>query len=323
MPGPPSHLYIAPNPKNGTLTLVTCPPLVSYELSVLPFFDARSDGLKRVAVGPEHFHTDESGVDDSQAETQYYVRTPNGEGVGVIHSDGCGEVWTYDWAKTRSLEKTGKWMPAETGRVDKFVVIDAGQCLCELHAKSIAHSFQNLGRYFATYSSETGLLTLHTSPPASLSVPKLSLLFVLSAPHSVPVRTLIGVTTSRTVLLISATLSGPSHSLMLMSEHALPLSASPKMILPVDPMAWVGQLTSKSDATGDHDVLLSVSEDGELAFWIPENVLSKPTGNGDARATNGVVRAETVWKCTGQVKTGRKGITMASCSSAKKSSLGD
>ena len=115
-----------PNRKKGTLTLVTCPPLLSYELSMLPFFDARAEGLKRVATGAEHVHSDRSGVDDSQAETVYYVRTPNGEGVGLIRSDGCGEVWTYDWAKTGSLEKTGKWLPADTGHVDEFVVIDAG-----------------------------------------------------------------------------------------------------------------------------------------------------------------------------------------------------
>ncbi|KAI1793966.1 RAVE protein 1 C terminal-domain-containing protein [Ganoderma leucocontextum] len=302
LPGPPSHLHIAPNPKKGTLTLVTSPPLISYELSVLPFFDARAEGLKRVTTGAEHTHTHEFGSDDPQAETMYYVRTPNGEGVGLIRSDGCGEVWTYDWAKTGSLERTGKWLPAETGRVDHFVVIDAG-------------------RYFATYSSETGLLTLHTSPSASLSVPSLSLLFVLSAPHSNPVRTLVGVTASQTVLLISATLSGPSPSLMLVSQHALPLAAPPKMVLPVDPMAWVGQLASKSDAMAGHDVLLSVSEDGELAFWIPENVLFISTANGDARVTNSVAKAETVWKCTGKVRTGKKGITMASCSSAKKSCL--
>ncbi len=69
-------------------------------------------------------------------------------------------------------------------------------------------------------------------------------------------------------------------------------------------------------------MLLSVSEDGELAFWIPENVLFVSTANGDARVTNGVAKAETVWKCTGKVRTGKKGITMASCSSAKKSCLG-
>ena len=179
-----------------------------------------------------------------------------------------------------------------------------------------------VGRYFATYSSETGLLTLHTSPSTSLSVPPLTLLFVLPAPHSNPTRTLVGVTTSHSVLLISATLFGPSPSLMLLSEHALPLSAPPTMVLPVDPMAWVGQSGSKADATEGHDVLLSVSEEGELAFWILENIPSVLASNGDARVINGVAEAEMVWKCTGKVRTGKRGITMASCSSAKKSCLG-
>ena len=53
----------------------------------------------------------------------------------------------------------------------------------------------------------------------------------------------------------------------------------------------------------EHDVLLSVSEDGELAFWVPE--------------TNG----KTGWRCTGKVRTGRTGFRKVRCSSAKKTAL--
>ncbi|EJF67065.1 hypothetical protein DICSQDRAFT_151429 [Dichomitus squalens LYAD-421 SS1] len=301
LPGPPGHLYVVPNPAKGILTLVTSPPLASYELSVLLFFDARAEGLRKVASGAEHSHADGSVTEDPRAEIVRYVRTPNGEGVGLICADGCGEVWAYDWAKTRSLVKTGKWSAEETGHVDHFVVIDAG-------------------RYFATYSSETGLVILHTSPPVSLAVPSLSLLFVLSAPHSQPVRTLVGVTASQTILLVSATLSTTAPSLTLFSELSLPFSTPSKMILPVDPMSWVGQLPSDTRAGERHGVLLSISEEGELAFWAPENDLLVPAVNGVALAANGAA-AGAAWKCTGKVRTGRKGITRARCSSAKKSCL--
>lgn len=91
-------------------------------------------------------------------------------------------------------------------------------------------------------------------------------------------------------------------------------------ILPVDPMAWSGSPTSAIGPGGGpgpgggrrgqtttavaHDVLLSVSKDGELTFWVPE----EGTGGG--------------WRVTGRVRTGRRGIRMVRCSSAKKSVLG-
>ncbi|KAI0721213.1 RAVE protein 1 C terminal-domain-containing protein [Cerioporus squamosus] len=288
LPGPPSHLYVVPNPTKGSLTLLTSPPLASYELAILPFFDAGAGSLTHVASGSVHTHIDAPGGEDPRAEIVRYVRTPNGEGVGAIRADGCGEVWTLDWAKTGRLIRTGKWTTEDAGHVDHFVVIDAG-------------------RYFATYSSTTGLLTLHTTPIATLPIPSLSLLFVLSAPHSDPVRTLVGVTSTQTVLLISATLF-PTPSLALLSEQGLPLSSPPKMILPVDPMAWVGQLGSGTRGTSqEHDVLLSVSDDGELAFWVPgddSGNRSKTLNGHSADVLDGATGS--TWTCTGKVRTGRR-----------------
>ena len=63
---------------------------------------------------------------------------------------------------------------------------------------------------------------------------------------------------------------------------------------------------SRSEQSVEHDVLLSISEDGELAFWIPEQEAN-------------IVK----WECTSRVKTGRKDIRMAACSSAKKSVLSE
>lgn len=155
LPRTPGHLYVVPNPKPDSLTLLTTPPLASYELTVSQFFDARSDGLVRIADGAKHTHADNSSNDDPQAEIVRYVRTPNGEGVGVIRADGCGEVWTFDWAKTVSLIKTGSWTPGTAGHVDRFVVIDAGMCcvaekgtVCLLTRRRRRSIFRNaLGRY--------------------------------------------------------------------------------------------------------------------------------------------------------------------------------
>ena len=129
LPGCPAHLYVVPHPDKGSLTLITSPPLASYELAVLPFFDAGQDGLRHIASGSEHTHADAPGGQDPRAEIVRYVRTPNGEGVGAIRADGCGEVWTFDWGKTGALIRTGKWTAEEAGQVDHFVVIDAGSSL--------------------------------------------------------------------------------------------------------------------------------------------------------------------------------------------------
>ncbi len=96
------------------------------------------------------------------------------------------------------------------------------------------------------------------------------------------------------------------------------------MILPVDPMAWVGQLGSGTRGTSlEHDVLLSVSDDGELAFWVPGDDSGERTKAVDGHSANVLNGAGTSgWACTGKVRTGRKGVRIAGCSSAKKSVLG-
>lgn len=123
-----------------------------------------------------------------------------------------------------------------------------------------------------------------------------------------------------------------------------------KKIIPVDPMAWGWGWDEwddyrKSSITGspiltrsrsrfsgsgvrngrggweEHDVLLSVSECGELAFWVPEAYAS--SSGGDKRVNgNGLRSAANGWRCTGRVRTERKGFNRARCSSAKKTALG-
>ncbi|CDO73196.1 hypothetical protein BN946_scf185007.g251 [Trametes cinnabarina] len=309
--GPPAHLYIVPNPGHPSLTLITSPPLKSYELAILPFFDAGADGMKLVASAAEH--ADADAREDVEGRGRAVHADAERRRRCGLRSDGSGEVWNFDWAKSGRLIRTGRWM-ADIERVDQFTVFDAG-------------------RRFVTYSSASRLLTLHTSPPATLQVPTLTSLFPLSSPSiSSPRRTLIGITASNTIVIICATVSTPSSSVTLVSESSLPLPLPPKLILPVDPMAWVGQYGSGARGVAQaHDVLLSVSEEGELAFWVPEGDLLESLGSSVSGQANGVAKdkeangkqeeEKAIWKCTGMVRTGRKGLTMARCSSAKKSVL--
>ncbi len=165
-----------------------------------------------------------------------------------------------------------------------------------------------IGDYFATYSKLTQSVALHSSERSwlsSVSIPNLESLFSLPAANVV-LPTIIGITSTFLILTLqvsSASLSFPPE-IVLLSQSFLPLPSPPKMIIAVDPMGWTDTYGNATEST-ERDVLLSVAEDGEIAFWRPESSLGATT-----------------WKCTGKVNTGRKGISMAACSSVKKSVLG-
>ncbi|KAI0963718.1 hypothetical protein AcW1_000718 [Taiwanofungus camphoratus] len=310
LPRPPSHVYVLPNPASpGMLTLVTSPPLAAYALSPLPFFDAREDGLKLLATNVEESmdERDDGGYDKRRREIVGFVRTPDGEGVAALYADGGGETWSVKTGG-RDLVRTGGWKVDDSGdgRVDRVVILDRGHT-------------------FVTYSSSSNLLTLHTMPPATLHVPLLVSLFALPLPSvtssSRTLPAVVGITDSHVIILINLTLSPPSMSIH--SETRLPLTAPPKMMIPVDPMAWCRSYSGTGSAEL-HDVLLSMSDEGELAFWVPEqadlftgNIVRKVNGiNGSGSRVKG-----NGWRCTGRVRTGRSGLSKAACSSAKKSVL--
>ena len=119
------------------------------------------------------------------------------------------------------------------------------------------------------------------------------------------------------------------------SPHLNPV----KKIVPVDPMAWgwswdshdtlsfapssprPKSRLSKNCRNGrgaweEHDVLLSVSECGELRFWVPS------VGSSIIDEVNGSSVVGGEWRCTGRVRTERRGFNRVRCSSAKKTALG-
>ncbi|KAJ6621584.1 RAVE protein 1 C terminal-domain-containing protein [Mycena sp. CBHHK59/15] len=203
-------------------------------------------------------------VPEEESHIVRFVRTPDGRGVGVIRTNG-GEAWRVVESGSR-LIRSGKWSTA-----DHIVVLDRG-------------------RSYATYSTSNGTLSLNSAPQSVLSLPSISSLF--SLPSKEGQETIIGITTDFSIVQIHV-----APSLTLHSHNSLPVR-TPKMILPVDPMAW-----GLSHQWATHDVLLSVSQLGELAFWVPDE--SSPSE----------------WRCTGSVRTHRSGISRARCSSAKKTAL--
>jgi hypothetical protein len=197
-----------------------------------------------------------------------------------------------------------------------------------------------------TYDGTSSLLTLHSDPPSTLKIPTAKSLFaaVISGQTYI-----LGITPDYLIVQILAnipdtspppptpSLSSPRityPTLELVSVTKLPLSDSEypnlKFIIPVDPMGWTGSYHTGANAPNQvqADALLSVSEDGELGFWAPEDQPSPPSSRSDSRSKArdeiGPISQpnQTFWKRTGTVRTGRKGLRTAACSSTKKSVLG-
>jgi hypothetical protein len=149
------------------------------------------------------------------------------------------------------------------------------------------------GHAFATYSKSDGLVKLHSSPLQTLLVPNIESLFTM--PSFNRYEFILGITADFTIVQIQVT---EAPSLIIIGRHRLPLAYTPRFILPVDPMAW-----GSPRNWAERDVLLSISESGEITFWVPE-----------ANAGKG-------WRCTRIVRTGRSGFRKVRCSSAKKTAL--
>ncbi|TFK30799.1 WD repeat-containing protein [Coprinopsis marcescibilis] len=261
---PPKYLYLLPNRDPSLLTLVTSSPLLTFELSPLAFFDAQSHGLRLVASFPEREPDEESPV-------VRLVRTPEGTGVGAIRENRGGQAWTITRRGTE-LKPTGSW-----NECDFMVVL-----------------FQ--GHRWATFLQQSGILTLRSQPIQTLTLPRLESLFTMPSPNGCEL--IIAITEDFDVIQIMVT-DEPAPQFSIKYRSKLPISSPLRFIQPVDPMAWG---TSNRDWT-EHDALLSVSDDGELAFWAPETFNGSP------------------WKCTGTVKTDRSGFKKAKCSSMKKTAL--
>ncbi|KAF8898903.1 RAVE protein 1 C terminal-domain-containing protein [Infundibulicybe gibba] len=246
LPSLPSHLYLIPNKKQ--LSLVTSSPISTFELSLYP------------SLMPNLMDC---------SEILRLVRTPEGNGVGVIRRSG-GDAWQMSENHSKLL-LSGEW---STG--DHVVILDGG-------------------RKFATYSASDNMLALCLPSQQTIPLPPIDSIFSIPSRH-IGHEIIIGIALDSSIIQIDLS---DIPSLTLLSHNRLPLPSNPKMILPVDPMAW-----GLSQSWAEHDVLLSISETGQLAFWVPENE-----------------EGTSSWRCTGKVTTGRKNIHKGRCSSMKKTAL--
>ena len=102
---PPSYLYLLPNSDPTMLTLVTSTPLMTFHMSPLAFFDAQSHGLEYISSFPQQSAEKEDTI-------TRLVRTPEGQGVGVLRANGTGEAYTVTKRSTE-LTQCGKWIATD------------------------------------------------------------------------------------------------------------------------------------------------------------------------------------------------------------------
>lgn len=158
---------------------------------------------------------------------------------------------------------------------------------------------------YSAISHTLSLYSPHAADPLSLNVsPIISMVTIPSELHKSVVMCL---TATHSILLVDVTLPplAAAPLLRLHSESSLPVDGVLKALIPVDPMAWSGPLAARQ-SWETRNALVSLKDDGELAFWCP--------GSLDTRTT---------WKCTGSVQTSRTNVRMSGCSSAKKTVLGE
>jgi hypothetical protein len=111
---PPDQLYLLPNRHPHLLTLITCPPLLSIDLSLLSILDAPTEGPRINSVGSLDW------IEAKETEIIRFIRTPEGKGVGALREQG-GEVWKVNQHGTK-LERAGAW-----DKGDFVVVLDYGK----------------------------------------------------------------------------------------------------------------------------------------------------------------------------------------------------
>lgn len=190
---------------------------------------------------------------------------------------------------------------------------------------------------------------LHSDPPWTLKIPTVESLFsaaingqtyilgitpdylIVQVLANIPDAPLISPPSPTSILSSSPTTRA---SLEFTSVTKLPIGdheySNLKFIIPVDPMGWTDLYHTGTGVSNraQGDALLSVSQDGELVFWAPEDQLSPSSSRPDSRSrareeTDPIPKPnQSFWKCTGTVRTGRKGLRIAACSSTKKSVLG-
>lgn len=114
----------------------------------------------------------------------------------------------------------------------------------------------------------------------------------------------------------------------LISHSVLPIEdgEKPRLVLPVDPMGWHQSTVDWETDTPLQDMVLTVSQSGVLEFWTPrlgQHLPGRRRGTVYGDMANHAPSVVSAWTRTGVVRTERKNVILARCSSRKKTVLVD
>ncbi|WVO14859.1 hypothetical protein L204_102498 [Cryptococcus depauperatus] len=333
------------------------PHISSLNLSLCRLLSSKPDSINTSAyLSDEYSHT------QVQNDILGFVRTPNGRGLLAIAENGEINTWykkqlnvpPTSWKKSaKSLLGRGHWrMPVAPSQA---AIYSKGRAIV------IYTNHRNAPATITLQHLDTGAST----PQEPILLPH----FTLTEEDEVKLLLAVsdiddgydhkGRHTQRAII-IAATQAGEAWvwriiskldanglptsekpSINLLSHYRLPLDATPKLILPVDPMGWHQSVIDWETNTPLQDMIVTISEYGDLEFWTPK--LGQHLANADVNeADNHVLqhpdqaceinldydhqgraskRDDELWSRTGMVRTGRKNVVQARCSSRKKTVL--
>lgn len=107
----------------------------------------------------------------------------------------------------------------------------------------------------------------------------------------------------------------------LISNSTLPIEGGgkPRFVLPVDPMGWHQSTVDWETDTPLQDMVVTVTDEGVIEFWTPklgQHLVGHRRSKVDGNDPNAA------WTRSSVVRTERKNVINARCSSRKKTVLG-
>lgn len=107
----------------------------------------------------------------------------------------------------------------------------------------------------------------------------------------------------------------------LISNSTLPIDGggTPRFVLPVDPMGWHQSTVDWETDTPLQDMVVTVTDEGVIEFWTPK-LGQHLTGQRRSKVDGNDPNA--AWARSSVVRTERKNVVKARCSSRKKTVLG-
>ena len=123
----PTSLYILPHTNPNKLTLITCSPLESYEISPVSFFNGQPEGIRLIARIGRTLQAAESWTPvlstSPPSSISRFVRTAEGKCIGIVRKEGI-ELQLVSERGTQLIWKQ------RSSAADNLVVLDKGARYC-------------------------------------------------------------------------------------------------------------------------------------------------------------------------------------------------